>query len=104
MLEQALEELSQYEDYTGTATKRRIGEPVRRPDNGSVLSLFELENGFIRIILGCPLNIACSYLPDEVKRIGDGDFTEGIIRIGQAYFKTEPETILSRSRRLLIDS
>lgn len=51
MLEQALEELSLHKDYMGTATKRQIGEPVRRPDNGSVLSLFELEKRLIRVIL-----------------------------------------------------
>jgi hypothetical protein len=62
-----------------------IGEPVTHPD-GRQLSLYKVTDGISVHNEG----IISFYDDEEVKFVGDGDWSNGLIRIAQEGYQNEP--------------
>lgn len=60
-----------------------VGEPVTRPD-GSIVLLKSLPDGFLFIDSG---DAVSGFTHDDVVIIGNGSYKDGIVRIGQEFYK-----------------
>ena len=74
-----------------------LTEPVTRPD-GLPFVIEEYLPDLIRV--NGPL-AESFYTRDEILRLGEGDFAEGLARLGRAYYSAEPQKIVIGATRLL---